>query len=253
MGVSEFLTRSRSHPSAVKNRSVCSEKRETTPEMERKNMKITTAIVAIAGIAAVANAGVTINEVLGSTTGSDTEFIELYNTTGASVDLTGWSIELWDSDADGTGFGGADGGAPYALAGSIAAGGYFTLANAQAQAFLSFTADITVGANSIENSSYTMILRDASNAVVESLFITDSVADVANIAGTPITPDFTVGPDGTFLPAGVYRLGDGAATFGILEFDQVPASATAGYANIPAPGALALLGLGGLATARRRR
>ena len=40
---------------------------------------------------------------------------------------------------------GADGGAPYALSGSIAAGGYFTLANAQAQSFLSFTADESCG------------------------------------------------------------------------------------------------------------
>jgi len=214
-------------------------------------MKI--AIAAIAGIAVAANAGVTINEVLASTPSTDTEFIELYNTTGAAIDLTGWSIELWDSDADSSGFGGADGGAPYALSGSIAAGGYFTLGNAQSQAFLSYTADITIGANSIENSSFTMILRDASNAVVESIFVSDNVADVANIAGTPITPDFVVGPDGTFLPAGFYRVGDGSSNIAFLEFDQVPASATAGYANLPAPGALALLGLGGLATARRRR
>jgi MYXO-CTERM domain-containing protein len=216
-------------------------------------MKFTTAIAALAGIAAATNASVTINEVLGSTTGSDTEFIELYNTTGAAVDLTGWSIELWDSDVDSTGFMGADGGAPYALSGSIAAGGYFTLGNAQAQAFLGFTADITIGANSIENSSYTMILRDGMGAMVESLFVTDSVMDVANDGTMAITPDSTVGPDGTFLPAGVYRIGDGGSEWGILEFDQVPASATAGSANIPAPGALALLGLGGLATARRRR
>ena len=214
-------------------------------------MKI--AIAAIAGIAVAANAGVTINEVLASTPSTDTEFIELYNTTGAAIDLTGWSIELWDSDADSSGFGGADGGAPYALSGSIAAGGYFTLGNAQSQAFLSYTADITIGANSIENSSFTMILRDASNAVVESIFVSDNVADVANIAGTPITPDFVVGPDGSFLPAGFYRVGDGSSNIAFLEFDQTPASATAGYANLPAPGALALLGLGGLATARRRR
>ncbi|MDF1869632.1 MAG: lamin tail domain-containing protein [Phycisphaerales bacterium] len=193
-------------------------------------MKI--AIAAIAGIAVAANAGVTINEVLASTPSTDTEFIELYNTTGASIDLTGWSIELWDSDADSSGFGGADGGAPYALSGSIAAGGYFTLGNAQSQAFLSYTADITIGANSIENSSFTMILRDASNAVVESVFVSDNVADVANIAGTPITPDFVVGPDGTFLPAGFYRVGDGSSNIAFLEFDQTPASATAGYANL---------------------
>jgi MYXO-CTERM domain-containing protein len=218
-------------------------------------MKFTTAIAALAGVAAVANAGVTINEVLGSTASSDTEFIELYNTTGAAIVLTGWSIELWDSDVDSSGFMGADGGSPYALSGSIAAGGYFTLANAQAQAasFLNFTADITIGANSIENSSYTMILRDGMGAIVESVFVTDSVMDVANDGTMAITPDLVVGPDGTFLPAGFYRVGDGSSNIAFLEFDQVPASATAGYANLPAPGALALLGLGGLATARRRR
>lgn len=216
-------------------------------------MKFTTAIAALAGIAAAANAGVTINEVLGSTSGTDSEFIELYNTTGASIDISGWSIELWDSDADTAGFGGSDGGAPFALSGSIGAGGYFTLGNAQAQALIGFSADVTIGANSIENGSYTMILRDDMGAIVESLFVTDSVADVANDAGTPITADFSVGPDGSFLPAGVYRLGDGAASFGILEFDQVPASATPGAANIPAPSALALLGLGGLVAGRRNR
>jgi len=216
-------------------------------------MKFTFAIAALAGIAASANAGVTINEVLGSTASTDSEFIELYNTTGASVDISGWSIELWDSDADTAGFGGSDGGAPFALSGSIAAGGYFTLGNAQAQALIGFSADITFGSNSIENGSYTMILRDNGGVIVESLFMTDNVADVANDAGTPITPDSTVGPDGTFLPAGAYRIGDGNAAWGILEFDQVPASATPGSANLPAPGALALLGLGGLATARRRR
>ncbi len=218
-------------------------------------MKFTTAIAAIAGIAAATNASVTINEVLGSTASTDSEFIELYNTTGAAIDLTGWTIELWDSDVDSTGFMGSDGGAPYALSGSIAAGGYFTLANAQAQAagFLNFTADITIGANSIENSSYTMILRDDMGALVEAVFVTDSVMDVANDGTMAITPDLTVGPDGTFLPAGFYRVGDGSSSTALLEFDQAPASATPGAANLPTPGALALLGLGGLATARRRR
>ncbi|MFK7760001.1 MAG: lamin tail domain-containing protein [Phycisphaerales bacterium] len=215
-------------------------------------MKITTAIVAVAGIAAVANAGVTINEVLGSTPSTDSEFFELYNTTGADVDLSGWQIELWDSDSSTAGFGGSDAGAPYALTGTITAGGYYTLANAQAQSFLSFSADQTIGANSIENGSYTIILRDAMGSIVESILVTDDDG-VANEAGVAITPDAVVGPDGMFLPAGFYRVGDGASTFGILEFDQAPASATAGFANIPAPGALALLGLGGLATARRRR
>ncbi|MBL4810446.1 MAG: lamin tail domain-containing protein [Phycisphaerales bacterium] len=216
-------------------------------------MKLTIAIAALAGIATAANAGVTINEVLGSTSGADSEFIELYNTTGAAIDLTGWSIELWDSDADTAGFGGSDGFGSVTLNGSIAAGSYFTLGNALSMATYSYSADQIMGANSIENGSWTMILRDSTSAIIESFFMRDNIADVANIAAAPITPDFTFGPDGSFLPAGFYRIGDGSANLGLLEFGQPSPSATPGSANIPAPGALALLGLGGLATARRRR
>ncbi|MGJ8635463.1 MAG: lamin tail domain-containing protein [Phycisphaerales bacterium] len=217
-------------------------------------MKLTIAIAALAGIAGAANAGVTINEVLGSTSGSDAEFIELYNTTGAAIDLSGWSIELWDSDFDTAGFGQEDGGSTFNIAsGSIAAGGHFTLGNALSQSTYSYTADQLIGANAIENGSYTMVLRDAADAIVETFFVMDNVLDVANIGGTAITPDFSFGPDGTFLPAGFYRIGDGSANLGLLEFGQPSPSATPGAANLPTPGALALLGLGGLATARRRR
>ena len=216
-------------------------------------MKFAIAMVAAAGLASVANADITINELLGSTSGSDAEFIELYNSGASAVDLTGWQIELWDSDA-GTGFGGADGGAPYALSGSIAAGDYYTLANALAQSTYGFTADQLFGANSIENSSFTIILRDDMGNIVESGFMTDGGAgDTTNDAGTPITADWTFGPDGSFLPAGMYRIGDGSANIGLLEFDQPSPSATPDSANIPAPSALALLGLGGLVAGRRRR
>ncbi|MFG0307287.1 MAG: lamin tail domain-containing protein [Phycisphaerales bacterium JB040] len=217
-------------------------------------MKTAFAVVAVAGLAAVANADVTINEILGSTTSTDDEFIELYNTGGSAIDLTGWSLELWDSDA-GSAFGGVDGFGSLSLSGSIAAGGYFLLANAEFGNNYSATPDQTFANNGIENSSYTVVLRDATSAVIETLFVTDGGAgDAANIAGTTITADSTVGPDGTFLPAGGYRIGDGGANWGILEFSTKPApSATPGAANIPAPASLALLGLGGLAAGRRRR
>ena len=213
-------------------------------------MKIAIALIAAAG--SIASADVVINEVLGSTSGADNEFIELYNTGGSAVSLAGWTIELWDSDA-GSQFGGADGGTPYALGGSIAAGGHWTIANAGAQALYGFTADINQEI-AIENSSYTMVLRDDLANIINTIFVTDGGAgDAANIAGTLITPDLTFGPDGSFLPAGFYRVGDGSDTLGLLEFGQPSASATPGAANIPAPAALAVLGLGGLVAGRRRR
>ena len=220
-------------------------------------MKSTFAIAALAGLATITNAQVDINEVSGSTPGADYEFIELYNGGGSAVDLTGWTLELWDSDTENAGYGMADGASPIDLSGSIEAGGYWTIGNNNAVSIWGAGAfDAFFGANAIENSSYTMVLRDGANLVVQSLFIVDDDTDnpnVANVGGTPITPDSVIGPDGTFTPGGYYRVGDGSSEWGIYGFNDIEFDATPGAANVPAPGSLALLGLGGLATTRRRR
>jgi len=229
---------------------VCTHEILFSIETERLDMKFAIALVAAAG--SIASADVVINEVLGSTSGADNEFIELYNTGGSAVSLAGWSIELWDSDA-GSQFGGADSGAPYALGGSVAAGGHCTTPDTGAQSTYGFTADISQEI-AVENSSYTMVLRDDLGAAVNTIFVTDGDAgDAANIGGTIITPDLSFGPDGSFLPAGFYRVGDGNDTLALLEFGQPSPSATPGAANIPAPTALAVLGLGGMVAGRRRR
>ncbi len=200
---------------------------------------------------------VVVNELLGSTTGADLEFIELYNTGDTAVDLTDWSIELWESDSDDSGFlnAEADGDSPYLLSGSIDPGGYFLLANELAETGFGVTADVSLPSNAIENSSFTLLLKDAGGNIVNSIFETDGGdGDAANDGAALITPDLTVGPDGPFLPAGFYRVGDGGSTTAFLEFSPQPAeSATPGAMNIPEPASLALLGLGGLAMLRRRR
>ena len=204
-----------------------------------------------------APAAIIISEVSGSTTGSDSEYIELFNTGGSSVDLSGWSIELWDSD-NGSQFGLADAGSPYTITtGSIASGGTYLFANSLAEVAYGVTADFLLPSNAIENSSYTMVLVDGSDTVVDSFFVTDGGAgDAPNRAGSPITPTATVGPDGPFLPAGFVRT-DAAGSFILLEFSPVPApSATPGVPNfvIPEPSSSAFLGvLGCLALLRRRR
>jgi len=206
----------------------------------------------------LANATVHINEVLGSTTSTDTEFIELYNDGPTAIDLTDWTITLYDSDS-GTSFGGIDGGSPHTIAAgsSVASGGFFLLGNPEFEALFGITPDASLPANAIENSSYTMVLADASSTIQQTVFVTDGGAgDAANIAGTVISPDLTVGPDGTFLPAGFFRTTDGGPTTGLLEFSPRPASsATPGLSNVPEPGTVLLMGLGlaGLASIERKR
>lgn len=216
-------------------------------------MKTAIALTALAGVASVANANIVISEVLGSTTGSDREYVEIYNDGGSAVDLTGWTIELWDSD-DGQ-IGGSDGmNGTVISAGMLGSGQTWTLGNALAEAEYGMVFDQSIGANSVENSSYTMILADSFGNAVFSAFVTDGGAgDTANRAGTAITADITVGPDGTFLPAG-YRLTSAALDWEFADFN-LGSPNDPGVANyaVPAPGALALLGLGGLAAGRRRR
>ncbi len=214
-------------------------------------------IAALAGVAGAASADVVINEIQGNTSGADWEFFELFNTSGAAIDISGWQVELWDSDTGN--IGGGDGAAPYVIPdGSIIdAGGYFTLANELAQNGYGFVADVTIGSNSIENSSYTAILADGpllGSAVIDSILVIDSDKDAgnANRMGDLITPGAIVGPDGDFLPAGIYRIGDSNADFDLLEFNVPSPSATPGFANIPAPATLALFGIAAAATRRRR-
>lgn len=210
--------------------------------------------IAVAGIAGSASADIVISEVLGSTTGTDAEFIEVYNDGASAVDLSGWTIELWDSD-QGSQFGSSDAGAPYAVsAGVLGSGETWTIGNSIAAAAFGVTFDATFVNNSIENSSYTIILADAMSNVVFSAFVTDGDAgDAANRAGTGLTADINVGPDGTFLPAG-YRLTDIDGNFELSNFSIGAPNdpGVANYAAVPAPASAALLGLAGLAGIRRR-
>lgn len=192
-------------------------------------------LLGLTASACPAGAGpVYISELLGSTAGEDTEFIELHNPGSKEIDLTGWSIELWDSD-EGAVFGTPDGDSPIRLRGKIDAGGYFLLANPEFVSVYGIEPELPLRANAIENSSYTIVLKDQHGEIVESIFVSDGDEnDKPNIAGREIKPDAEIKADGRFIPPGFARVPttDGSRVYRLLEFSPRPApSATPGRAN----------------------
>jgi predicted extracellular nuclease len=178
----------------------------------------------------VANAAIVLNEVLGSTESTDTEYIELYNSGPESVDIGGWSVEFWESES-GSGFGTSNGG-PYTVPAdtTLADRQHFLFANPETESLFTDAAgnpvmgDAQLPPNAIQNSSYTVVLKDAEQNVINTVFVTSGGSDdAANIAGELIAPDFSIGPAGTFLPAGFTRTVAGGDTLAMLEFSPRPA------------------------------
>ena len=179
-----------------------------------------------------------INEVLVSHTGADnTEFFELFGTPGASLD--GLSVVAVDAN---TGeyefrfdFGAGD---------VLGDNGFFLVGNPEGLfANYGVTPDLEIATNSLQNNSATYALVETASlpggvgtAVSGSEVVLDAVASTA---GDVDTGNFVfnapvIGPDGTFLPAGVRRAVDGvdtdtAADFVIGNFslsqDNTPTSA----------------------------
>ena len=193
-------------------------------------------LVSLAILTASSLGGVRLNEVLGSTAAEDCEFIELHNTAIEEISLSGWSIELWDSDAD-KAFGTADADSPIRLGGRIDGGGFFLLANPAFSEHYEIEPDQRLRANAIENSSYTIVLRDDLGEIVDSVFVHDGGADDRpNINGRVIRPDAEIrSPDGRFVPPRFARLADGAdgeRRYRVLKFSPVPPpGATPGKPN----------------------
>ena len=101
---------------------------------------------------------VVINEIawMGTTHSHSDEWIELYNNSSLSIDLTGWSLKA------------ADGTPNISLVGVIPAKGYFLLERTDDQTIKDLKADqIYTGA--LENTSEDLQLRDASGNLIDSV------------------------------------------------------------------------------------
>jgi len=191
--------------------------------MNKTLVRLFTTVGLLAGSSALSS-NVVINEVLGSTTSTDTEYIELFNSGESSVDISNWQIELWESDSDQATQ--QDGGSPFTVAPNtlLMPNEFYLFANDEAQALFGVSADVSLNSDAIENGSYTIVLKNAGGAVLETIFVTDGGdEDAANINGLAVTPDQTFGPDGTFLPAGFNRNLDSDGVAVLLEFSPRPA------------------------------
>ncbi|MGC9417981.1 MAG: ExeM/NucH family extracellular endonuclease [Rhodovulum sp.] len=170
-----------------------------------------------------------INEVVGSTTGADVEYIELVGAPGTALD--GLSLIVVESDA-GTSTGAIDFQYDFETGDMIGENGFLLLGNASVAATYGVTPNIIIPDNSIENSSYTIALVETASITGTTVTGTETVIDSVGVTDGDEGDFFAfdapvVGPDGSFLPAGAFRVEDGVDTdssgdFGISSFGNDP-------------------------------
>ena len=183
-----------------------------------------------------------INEVLGSTTGPDAEYVELFSEPRAVLD--GLSLIVVESD-DQDDLGAIDFRLDFGPGDALGENGFFLAANATAAQIYGVTPDVVLPEDAIENSAYTIALVATASlegdAVTEEVFVEDAVGVSDADGGSFFFDAPVIGPDGSFLPAGVGRVQDGlytnsASDFEILSFlnespPNTPTSATGGGAG----------------------
>ena len=178
-----------------------------------------------AGSAAGSTQTPVLNEVVGSTTGTDVEFIELYGPAGISLD--GLSVIVIESD-DQTDNGTIDKRIDFGSGDELGENGFFLAGGSLVRSTYGVTPDLDLASNFIENSSYTIALVETATIQGESVTGSENVIDAVGVTDGEAAQFFrfnapVVGPNGSYLPAGFYRLSDGvdtdsASDFGISNF-----------------------------------
>lgn len=178
-----------------------------------------------------------INEVLGSTTGIDTEYVELMGEPGQSLD--GYSLIVVESD-DTSSNGAIDARFDFTADHVIGDNGYFLIGNDLVAVTYGVTPNAEIPRDFIENGSYTIALVETASLAGSTVAGTEIVLDAVGVTDGEGASFFhfdapIVGPDGTFLPAGFHRVQEGvdtdqASDFAIANFNNDPT------VNTPTPG-----------------
>jgi predicted extracellular nuclease/2',3'-cyclic-nucleotide 2'-phosphodiesterase (5'-nucleotidase family) len=181
-----------------------------------------------------------INKVLGSTTGADPEFIELFGQPGQS--LEGFSLVVTESDASAGSVvnGIVDARFDFTSDHAVGDNGFFLVGNDLVQGIYGVAPNALIPQNFIENSSYTLALVETASlsgtgvsgaeVVLDAVGVSDGEGPEQFHFGAPV-----IGPEGGFLPAGAIRVQDGvdtdqASDFVFASFQNDPAI------NRPTPG-----------------
>ncbi|MGC9419811.1 MAG: ExeM/NucH family extracellular endonuclease, partial [Rhodovulum sp.] len=168
---------------------------------------------------------VSINEIVVSTTGVDREFLELLGDPSTSLDSMSLLEILSGGEVDNV----------ISLAGfQTGDNGYFLLASPTAEAGFGVTANLAIADNTFTNGSRTYLLvEEFSGAIGDDIDadddgvvdnplwsgIVDGVAPIDNDAPTVYTNN-VVGPDGSFLAPGGYRLPERSGPFEMHDFSD---------------------------------
>jgi len=230
-----------------------------------------TAIIAVVGLAAAANADLIISEIVDATLPSGLpKFVEITNTGNSSVDLSNFSLGNANNGAASLGFD------ALVLSGSLAAGDSYVVSfeNSDAPGSSTFFDVYGFDADNLEQGAFfngdDVIALFSGAALAGDTVTGANVVDVYGVIGVDGSGESWEYTDGYSFRNASILSGTGAAfgeagwTIGgansletgddVEELALILANTTPGSHNfVPTPGAAAAFGLAGLAAARRRR
>ena len=168
--------------------------------------------------------------------GSGAEYVELFNGGAAAVDLSGYTVEVYQANSN-FGAGTLANSIPIA-SGSIPSNGFFTIGNQFVDAVYGATPDQVVTDLDLNRFDVSIVLVDDSDEVVFTALYFDSANETtvaANRAGDLIPADVSFSDAGGFMRSGFYLTTDGGPEAGSLEFVDtatVAPSATPTLSNL---------------------